>query len=42
VKHEVIILDDDNYDLDDDLEPEYDVEELRRQTQAANGQLRNF
>jgi len=30
MQHEVTILDDDDYDPDDELEPEYDVDALRK------------
>jgi hypothetical protein len=35
MKHEVIILTDEDYDLNDQLEPEYDVDELRRQAKES-------
>ena len=35
MKHEVIILDDDDYDPDDNLAPEYDVDALRVAARAA-------
>lgn len=35
MKHEVIILDDDDYDPDDDLAPEYDVAALRKAAREA-------
>jgi hypothetical protein len=35
MKHEVIILTDDDYDLNDQLEPEYDVDELRKQAKES-------
>ncbi len=35
MQHEVVILDDDDYDLNDDLEPHYDVNALREAARAA-------
>lgn len=35
MQHEVIILDDGDYDLDDELEPEYDVDALRKAAKEA-------
>ncbi len=42
MKHEITILDDDDYDLDDDIEPEYDFGELRRQARLQTGSFQNF
>lgn len=41
MKHEVIILDDDDYDPDDELAPEYDVEALRRAAKEAGFDTRS-
>lgn len=35
MQHEVIILDDDDFDPDDDLAPEYDVDALRQAAKEA-------
>ncbi|MGH9799515.1 MAG: hypothetical protein ACRD82_04060 [Blastocatellia bacterium] len=35
MKNEIIILDDEDYDPDDKLEPEYDVDALRKAAQEA-------
>ena len=35
MKHEVIILDDNDYDPDDELAPEYDVDALRKAAKEA-------
>ncbi|HQR32039.1 MAG TPA: hypothetical protein PLK30_04815 [Blastocatellia bacterium] len=41
MKHEVIILDDDDYDPNDDLAPEYDVDALRKAAQEAGFDTRS-
>ena len=33
MKHNVTLLEDDNYDLDDDIAPEYDLSQMTRATE---------
>ncbi len=33
MKHNVTLLEDDNYDLDDDIAPEYDISQMKRATE---------
>lgn len=40
MQHEIVILDDDDYDLNDDLAPHYDVNALREAARAAGLNLR--
>ena len=44
MKHSIHLLEDDNYDLDDDIAPEYDFAELQERAQSEGreyrGQLR--
>lgn len=41
MKHEVIILDDDDYDPNDELAPEYDVDALRQAAKEAGFDTRS-
>jgi len=41
MKHEVIILDDNDYDPDDDLSPEYNVDALRKAAKEAGFDTRS-
>ncbi len=41
MQHEVIIIDDDDYDPDDKLEPEYDMDALRKAAKEAGFDTRS-
>lgn len=40
MKHTIHLLEDDDYDLNDDIEPEYDFAALREQAKAAGREYR--
>jgi hypothetical protein len=42
MKHEIRLLEDDNYDLDDTVAPEYDIEAIRKQAKLEGREYRGI